>query len=247
LNGAVMGFGVVPEKRNVALRVKDYRPEIEYRIATTQEELDQIYRLRYRAYLREGAIDPNPSERFTDDYDRLDNCWIFGVHADDRLVSSIRLHVISRKNRKGPALDVFPDIVSPLIESGRVLVDPTRFVSDEEANRRYPELAFITMRVPCMACLSFDADYCLVTVKAEHRAFYQRIFEAKVLSEPRPYPTLKHRICLLQIEVARMRDVLMARHSVFQSSVADWQAIFESARMARQVSDTPPLVPGILN
>lgn len=237
-----MRIGVVSQDRSPAFRISDYRPEIEYRVATTPEELEEIYRLRYRAYLREGEIDPIASGRFTDDYDKLDNCWIFGIYADDQLVSSIRLHVISKQRRRGPALDVFPDVVSPLIESGRVIVDPTRFVSDPEANRRYPELAFITMRVPCMACLCFDADYCFATVRAEHRPFYQRIFQAKALCEPRPYPTLKHPICVMQIEVERMRNLLMSRHSTFQSSIADWRMVFDNAAMARQVAEiaTPP-------
>ena len=232
-----MSIGVVPRERSDAFRINDYRPEIEYRVATAPDELEAIYRLRYRAYLREGAIEADASGRFTDEYDRMDNCWIFGVHADDQLVSSIRVHVIARQRRMGPALDVFPDIVSPLIEAGRVIVDPTRFVTDAQANRRYPELAFITMRVPCMACLCFDADYCFATVRAELRAFYQRFFEAKALCEPRPYPTLNYPICVMQIEVARMRDVLMSRHANFRSSIAEWRLVFENSAVARQLAD----------
>jgi len=238
-----MGIGVLPQDRGPALRVSDYRPEIEYRVAIGQPELDEIYALRYRAYLREGAIEPNPAGHFTDDYDRLPNCWIFGVYADDRLISSIRFHVLSRQFRMGPALDVFPDIVSPMIEGGQVIIDPTRFVSDHEMNRKYPELAFITMRVPCMASLAFGADYCFATVRAEHRAFYARIFEAKALSEPRPYPTLKYPICVMQIEVERMRDVLMARHAAFHSGLAEWRAVFESTRPARAITEIAPLAP----
>ena len=238
-----MSVGVIAQEQKLALRVSDYRPEIEYRVATAPDELDEIYRLRYRAYLREGAIEPNRSHSFTDDYDRLDNCWIFGIHAEDQLVSSIRLHVLSKERRKGPALDVFPDIVGPMIDAGQVIVDPTRFVSDEAANRKYPELAFITMRVPCMACLAFDADYCFATVRAEHAPFYERIFDAKALCEPRPYPTLKYPICVMRIDVEKMRDILIARHSVFQSTVAEWQMVFENAELTRQVAEiaAPPI------
>ena len=47
---------------------------VDYRLAKTPEEKDEIYRLRYRAYLREGAILPSRSERVTDRYDDRTEC-----------------------------------------------------------------------------------------------------------------------------------------------------------------------------
>ena len=38
---------------------------IEYRLAETAEDRDAIYRLRYRAYLKEGAVSPNPQRIVT--------------------------------------------------------------------------------------------------------------------------------------------------------------------------------------
>lgn len=224
-----------------AFRIPDYLPEIEFRLADSQAELEKIYRLRYKAYLREGEIDPNPAEQFSDDYDKMNNCWIFGVYAHDRLISSVRMHVISKTWRRGPALDVFPDVVSPLIENGAVLIDPTRFVADAEAKRRYPELALVTLRAPSMACVAFDADYCLATVKAEYQPFYERIFNAKALCEPRPYPALRHHIALMLIEVGRVRDGLMARHNAYHSTVDDWRALFMRSSELRLIEQVPAL------
>lgn len=237
-----MGIELVPEKRDAALRLGDYLPEVEFRLANSQDELEEIYRLRYKAYLREQEIDPNPAERFTDYYDDMENCWIFGVYANDRLASSVRMHVISKQWRKGPALDVFPDVVSPLIEQGKMLIDPTRFVADEEANRKYPELAYVTLRAPSMACVAFDADYCLATVKAEYQPFYERIFNARALCEPRPYPALKHRIALMLIDVRDVRDGLMARHKAFHTTTADWHMLFDRSMQMRELGHMPPLV-----
>lgn len=236
-----MSTGVFQENHESVFRIPDYLPEMEFRLANDPSELKKIYRLRYKAYLREGEIDPDPSEQFSDYYDRMDNCWIFGVHAEDQLVSSVRMHVISKQWRKGPALDVFPDVVSPLIEQGKVLIDPTRFVADYEAKRRYPELAYVTLRAPSMACVAFDADYCLATVKAEYQPFYERIFSARALCEPRPYPALKHRIALMLIDVGRVRDGLMARHSAFHSTVDDWRALFQRSTEMRTLGPVPAL------
>ncbi len=227
-----MSVGVVPETRSFALRVSDYLQEIDYRVARSGDELDQVFRLRYLAYLREGAIAPNASRRFFDDYDRMSNCWIFSILDDnERIISSIRVHVISQKWRMGPALDVFPDIVSPLIDQGNVLIDPTRFVADEKAMADYPELAYFTLRVACMASEYFEADYCLATVRAEHRAFYRRVFDSKLLCEPRPYPTLMKPICLMSADVRSIRSRLMARYPVFLSSFTERRMLFAPQAM----------------
>ncbi len=214
--------------RSFALRVSDYLQEVDYRVVREPEELDRIYRLRYDAYLREGAIEPDASRRFTDDYDRMDNCYIFGIYAGERLISSIRLHVISPKFRRGPALDVFPDIVHPLVDAGKTLIDPTRFVADEQAVRDYPELPYITLRVPCMASEYFEAENCLATVRKEHCAFYRRVFRSDLLCEPRPYPTLQKPIALMSADVRAIRDQLMQRYPVFLSSKTERRMLFEA-------------------
>jgi hypothetical protein len=219
-------MGVV-DPRSFALRMGDYLQELDYRTVDSAEERDEVYALRYRAYLREGAIEPNPRQRFFDDYDRMSNCWIFAVRDESRILSSIRLHVISRQNRRGPALDVFPDIVGPMIDRGMVLIDPTRFVADEAAQKQYPELPYITLRVACMASEYFAADYCLATVRSEHRAFYRRVFESRLLCEPRPYPTLLAPIALMAADVRDIRDRVAERYPFFQSSYAERRMLFE--------------------
>ncbi|MCB1428087.1 MAG: hypothetical protein KDJ48_05455 [Nitratireductor sp.] len=222
-------MGIEREKgeRSFAERIGDYLQQVDYKVANTEEQRSEVYRLRYNAYMREGSIDPNPSGLFHDDYDKMDNCWIFAIYEQERLISSIRLHVISKEFRKGPALDVFPDIVGPMVDKGMVLIDPTRFVADETAVRDYPELPYITLRVPCMASEYFDADLCLATVRKEHSAFYRRVFHSVPLCEPRPYPTLKQHIGLLSADVVGQRERMAERYPVFLSSLTERRMLFE--------------------
>lgn len=216
-----------------AHKLLGYLQEADYRLAATKEDRLSVYRMRYEAYIREEAIAPNTSRLFYDEYDNMDNCWVFTINIDDQPISSIRLHVISKENRKGPALDVFPDIISPMVESGKVLIDPTRFVADEEAMRKYPELPYLTLRAACMASEYFEADYCLATVRKEHTAFYRRVFRSQLLCEPRPYPTLKKPICLMKADVAEIRDKLMRRYPIFESSYTERRLIFQAANVAK--------------
>ena len=211
-----------------ATKLLGYLQKVDYRVANTNLERNTIYRLRYDAYLREEAIKPNPSKMFHDEYDDYENCWIFGVFIDEKLVSSIRCHVISPEFPKGPAYDVFPDIVRPMIhDEGLTVVDPTRFVVDEDAAVEYPEIPFLALRTACMTYDYNDADYCLATVRKEHAAFYRRVFRAEMVCEPRPYPSLNAPICLMKTNVASFRNELLRRYPIFESSLTERRMIFD--------------------
>ncbi len=73
-------------------RSSDLLDQVDYRLVATPEEKEEIYRLRYRAYLREGAIHPSSDQRVTDQYDHAPNAWTFGVyfHGDGDATSQSR-------------------------------------------------------------------------------------------------------------------------------------------------------------
>src|SRR4249920_1401683 len=171
--------------RSLSDRVMALLERVDYRRADTHEDREAIFRLRYAAYRREGAIPHSASERFCDALDDTDNAWIFGLYIEGELASSIRMHVASRQSPVMPALNVFSDLLSPEIAVGRTIVDPTRFVIDRTASRRYPELCYVTTRLAVLASEYFSADLLLATVRAEHQAFYRRVFGHRLASEPR--------------------------------------------------------------
>src|SRR3982074_1942532 len=86
---------------------------VDYRLPETPEEKDKIYQLRYRAYLREGAILPSESERVTDRYDDLPNNFTFGIYLHDELYSSIRVSVLSAEWRGSPSSEMFAALTHP--------------------------------------------------------------------------------------------------------------------------------------
>src|SRR5215470_8223524 len=110
---------------------------VDYRRADTPAEKDEIYRLRYRAYLREGAILPSESGRISDRYDDLPNTFIFGIHVRGKLLSSIRVSVLTSQCRESPSAAMFPDLLHPELDRGKNIIDPTRFVADPERARTF--------------------------------------------------------------------------------------------------------------
>src|ERR1700693_1994344 len=119
-------------------RVAQLLDRIDCRLADSEEEREAIFRLRYEAYLREGAIAPNFTRTFTDDYDETENAWLFGLYLDGDLASSIRLHVACEDNRDFPSRKVFADLLEPELDAGKVIVDPTWFVTHRLHSRLNP-------------------------------------------------------------------------------------------------------------
>jgi len=207
-------------------RVAELLGRVDCRLAETAEDRDAIFRLRYRAYLNEGAIAPNDAEVYSDSFDDTRNAWIFGVHIDGELAASIRLHVAGPTSRELPALKVFPDILQPAIEAGKIVVDPTRFVTDRAASRRFPTLCYVTARLAWLACEYFNADLLLATVRHEHQAFYRRVFGHRLICEPRHYPSLTKPICMMALDYALGKNSVLQRHPFFRSSHFERRMLF---------------------
>jgi N-acyl-L-homoserine lactone synthetase len=214
-------------------RVFNLLQKADYRLAVTDEERDAIFRLRYEAYLKEGAIVSNFSRSFSDKFDDTDNCWLFGVHVDGVLAASLRLHVCTASHPEMPAVPVFPDILEPEIAAGKVIVDPTRFVVDQNMARRYPELPYITTRIGWLAGEYFGADSILATVRTEHQAFYKRVFGHQLVADARDYPTLVKPLSLMVLDFATMREKVHQRYPFFRSSLFERRMLFDPSAALR--------------
>jgi hypothetical protein len=211
----------------VSDRSPDPLEHVDYRLAETAEERDRIYRLRYRAYLREGAILPSESERVIDRYDDSPNAWTFGVYVAGDLYSSIRISVLTSQWRGSPSSEMFGDVLHPQLDEGRVIIDPTRFVADPEKARNFPELPYVTVRLGWIACGYFNADIGLANVRPEHRAFYRKVFLQEPLGEPRLFPGLIKPVGLMAAPYPKIREKVFQRFPFMRSSAFERRMLFE--------------------
>jgi N-acyl amino acid synthase FeeM len=226
---------VVPERSTDPLEYIDYRR------ADTPEDKDRIYRLRYRAYLREGAILPSESERVTDRYDDLPNNFTFGIYIHGELYSSIRISVLTSEWRGSPSSEMFSDLLHPELERGKVIIDPTRFVADPEKAGKFPELPYVTVRLGYLACAHFNADIGLANVRPEHRAFYRKVFLQEPWGEPRLYPGLIKPVGLVAAKYPEIRERVFQRFPYMRSSAFERRVLFE--RKAERHATSNRIVP----
>jgi hypothetical protein len=244
MRSAAQAIATVPE------RSPDPLEHVDYRLAETREEKDEIYRLRYRAYLREGAILPSESERVSDHYDDAPNTWIFGVHVHGELYSSIRVSVLTAECRTSPSADMYGDVLHPELDQGKIIVDPTRFVADPEKAKRFPDLPYVTVRLGWVACGHFNAALGLASVRPEHRAFYRRVFLQQPIGEPRLFPGLLKPVGLMAADYPAIREKVFQRFPLMRSSAFERRMLFQrsgergSADMSRCSCDHASSVPG---
>jgi hypothetical protein len=207
-------------------RVLRLLDRVEYRRAETQADKDAIFRLRYDAYMREGAIEPQRSGRFFDPFDEAPNVWIIGMFIDGELASSVRFHVADSEDAPLPAYSVFPDILGPRLHRREIIVDPTRFVTRLDFSRRFHEMPYLTVRPGWMAGEYFKADYILATIRSEHQGYYRRVFGHETWCAARDYPTLKKPIACMGLDYFAMRDRVEQRYPFYQSTPDERAALF---------------------
>lgn len=217
---------------------------VDYRLAETPEDKDLIYALRYKAYLDAGLIAPNDAKRVSDHYDNAPNAWTFGIHIDGELCSALRIHVLTSDARMSYATELFGDILNPRLDRGEVFVDPARFVADPERQQRFPELPYLTVRLAYLACEYFNADSGLALVRAEHKAFYRRVFLQQTIAEPRAFPNVTRKVALMACDYRAVREPVMTRFPIMRSTHFERQMLFERHRdRPSLVVDLPEFLP----
>jgi hypothetical protein len=203
---------------------------VDYRLMETPEEKDCIYLMRYRAYLHSGVTAPSESQRVSDRYDDAPNAWIFGIYVDGELCSSLRLNVLTSECRISGTADLFGDVLHPRLDRGEVFIDPLRFAALPEKARRFPELPYLTVRLAYLACEHFNADTGLALVRAEHQAFYRRVFMHEVIAEPRSFPGFLPKVALLASDFRARREEVLTRFPIMRSSAFERQMLFQRDR-----------------
>jgi hypothetical protein len=221
----------------------DLLDQVDYRLARAPAEKEEIYNLRYRAYLREGAVKPSADQRVTDQYDDLPNSWTFGIHIGRELYSSVRISVLTSEWRQSCSAEAFGEILMPKLDRGEVIIDPARFVADPDKAKRFPELPYVTLRLAYLACEYFNADLGLAIVRPEHQAFYRRVFLHETIAEPRLFPGLIKPVGLMAANFPSMREKVFRRYPMMRSTAFERRMLFERRNERQPRSKTH--VPGL--
>ncbi|MCO5070706.1 MAG: hypothetical protein M9944_05780 [Rhizobiaceae bacterium] len=198
----------------------------EYRRCEKGDDLEDIYRLRYKAYHMNGVIPDASDHLIHDDLDDVPNAYKFGVYVDQRLVSTLRIHHVTAETPWSASYQTFGDILQPMLDEGLTFVCMSRLGSDPEWSKQLPQLPYVTMRLAGMACLYFNVPYGLSTVREDHGGFYRRIYRSKRIGPGRPYPGFMKKVELYMTDAHTDQASFFERFPFFQSTVMERRMLF---------------------
>ena len=78
-----------------------------------------------------------------------------------------------------------------------------------------------------MACEYFNADLGLAIVRAEHQAFYRRVFLHETIAEPRMFPGLLKPVGLMAADFPTMKEKVFERYPMMRSTAFERRMLFE--------------------
>lgn len=172
-------------------------------------------------------IEPRLDRQLYDDnYDDGRNSWITTTFIDGELAGTTRVNLARGENASLPSLGVFRDVITPYLSANRTIVELTRTAARLDFSGLYPELPYITLRPAFLAAEHFDADFAVATARAEHLAFFRRIFRFIPWCEFRDYPNVTAKIACLGSDFRAGKARVAARYPFFRSTAAEREALF---------------------
>lgn len=199
----------------------------EYRRCESGEDLEAIYRLRYKAFRNHGSVVDDPSEQTFDALDDTPNSYRFGVFIDGELVSTVRLHHITAKEPYGPVMRVFSDVLEPRLVNGETYINPSQFTADPAITSGFRLLPYLTLRLAVIANTHFDSTSCVCLIRNDHAAFYKRIFGSIQVGAPRPYPPFTVPVMLFESNCAINMAPTVRRYPFFRSTAGERRLLFD--------------------
>jgi N-acyl amino acid synthase FeeM len=232
-------IGDFPGSGTLNERTFDVMDNIEYRRVTAIEDFEAIGRLRAQAFDARFIYPKKMANSAVDEMDFTPNAYVYGMYYLGELVSTVRIHVVSRKNPQSVSARLFPNTLKPLIDQGMTFIDSTRFAVDEEISHSVPGLPLLTLRIPMMAMTYFNADTGLALIKEGHAPFYRRVFRATLLAGPEQFDTFAFPAVLFQSPHANTPDTCR-RYPMFYSTAAERRMMFDkSSRKAPPLTILP--------
>ena len=227
--GSVSGEGQSGDGQGAAFprSVSALLERTEYRRCESGEDLEAIYRLRYKAYKAYGLVGEAENERICDAMDDTPNSYRFGVFIDGELVSTVRLHHITAAEPWGPVMRVYSDMLEPRLAAGETFVNPGQFTADPSVAGSFRLLPYLTLRLAVIANTYFDSTSCVCLIRDEHVAFYKRIFGSAQVGLARPYPPFTVPVMLYESNCEENMAKTVARYPFFRSTFAERRLLFQ--------------------
>ncbi|TCU15833.1 N-acyl amino acid synthase FeeM domain-containing protein [Rhizobium sullae] len=198
---------------------------VEYRRIESTEDMEDVERLRWKAYKAHDVLALAP-KGLLDDSDFDSHAYVFGLYYYGELVSTIRLHYATPEHRVTQSGGAFPEAIDALLDAGLTLIDPARFAADPELTADLPWIPYLTLRPSIVAAAYFRAARVLQFCRPPHAAFYKRVFYADTIVPGRLAKNYGIDMTLMATNVIEVGRKLLTRYPFFISSASEQRMMF---------------------
>jgi hypothetical protein len=205
--------------------------EIEYRRAVSEEDMQLIAEVRRTAY-EDAEIYVNGTVAYVDEFDFDPRVFVFGVYWRERLVATLRIHILSRDNLQSHSQYYFSSLLDPLIAQGATFMDPSRFAVLPDLDREIPGLATIVLRLGLAGVRHFNCDFGLAMIKEGHGGFYRRVFNYTQMTPLQTFTGIKRKYALYSTSRSHI-DTVCFNYPVLDGLPVEASLLFSNASRAK--------------
>ncbi|MCJ9429770.1 N-acyl amino acid synthase FeeM domain-containing protein [Kordiimonas marina] len=138
---------------------------------------EQIYKLRYTAYLSNDSIDPNPNAVFYDRYDAAGNCLSHIEYIDGQPAGSIRACVYdpAEPDLPIPAMENYGAEIARVLGPDKKLVEANKYTIHPSFQHRSIRIKALLYGFILDVALKEGADFIIGAIRPSQALFYKRI------------------------------------------------------------------------
>lgn len=147
---------------------------ISHFLARTASQREAIFKLRYDAYYDQGLIRGNKTGKLFDWQDEESSSSIYGITLRGTLVSTIRLSLVSRKQKACTTYAMFKDDFDPIVDNGEKILDCSRLAVNCKDNALRRSVVLYALSLTMTFAASVGADRGAIVARHSHVPFYRR-------------------------------------------------------------------------
>jgi hypothetical protein len=172
--------------QNVALECPVGTGDIEYKVADTQDELEQSYGLVYKAYIKEGFIEPHASEMYVRIHDILPESRTFIAKKENVVLMTLTL--IPDSEFGLPMDEVYKLEIDSLRCHGERIAELSRLAVHNALNGRGMSMFLRLVRLIYFYAESRNIDDFCIAIDPKHKFVFDNVFLFEHLGDEAPYP-----------------------------------------------------------
>ncbi len=166
---------------------------LQFRIAQSQDDVCEAWRLVYLNYLETGLIKPNPHRIHTAPHAVGPHSVVIVGEISDLIVSTLTAMVDPPTGQGLPLDRVYRQELHQLRQKGRRLLEVGLFADRRRQLARSAEALFQLMRVAFYYGLNQKVTDFVIGVHPRHARFYVRSFGFEAFGQPKVYPAVNDR------------------------------------------------------